>query len=406
MITREALRILENNLVFTKYVARDYDDQFAVSGAKIGATINIRRPARYTTRSGQTLSIQDHIETQVPLTLDNQDGVDIQFSSQDLALSLDDFSQRVLAPAVAQVANTIDYKGLALYKQVYNVVGTAGTPPSGTTALKTYLEAGAFMDEEAAPRDNLRSIVIEPRAQVEVVDSLKGLFHSTTEIERQYEEGTMGMSAGFRWSMDQNVNTHTAGASVASTVTVNGAPANGATVLNVTGLAISTAAAVRAGDVITVAGVNAVNPQSRQDTGQLRNFVVVADAASNASGEAALSVLPPMVDSSGTGAAASLQTVTALPANGASVTFKSGTTNDGTSKQNLAYHRDAFALGCADLPLPDGVDRAARAYSPQLNIAIRMVRAYDINTDNWPCRLDVLYGWVAQYPELACRILG
>lgn len=407
MITREALRILENNLTFTKYIARDYDDQYAQGGAKIGDTLRIRKPARYTIRTGQTLALQNHIETQVPLTLEWQDGVDINFTSQELALSIDDFSQRILAPAVSQVANQVDQRGLELYKQVYNVVGTPGTVVAD---YKTYLQAGAYMDDEATPRDNMRSMVIEPWAQVELIDTLKGLFHSTTEIERQYEEGTMGLSAGFKWSMDQNIATHQAGASVASTVTMNGATANLASTLNLTGFANNTTNAVRAGDVFTIAGVNAVNPKSRMDTGKLRYFVATANASSNASGEVAVPIAPAVITSDidlpgvGQGRPA-FQTVTALPASGAAVTF-SHATNDAMSKQNMAFHRDAFQMGCADLPLPDGVDRAARISDAQLGMSIRMVRAYDINQDQFPCRLDFLYGWVAQYPELACRVQG
>ena len=170
--------------------------------------LNVRKPPRYLGRTGATMVIEDSVETSVPVTLDTQFGVDIQFSSLELTLSIDDFSDRFIKPAVATIANKIDYDGLGLYNSVPNVVGTIGTVPN---TLMTYLDAGVALDDAMAPRDGLRSIVINPRMQATIVDALKTLFHSWTEVENQYEKGTMGLTAGFKWSMDQNVRTHTVG---------------------------------------------------------------------------------------------------------------------------------------------------------------------------------------------------
>ena len=395
MVTQEALRILENNLSFTKGVNREYDDKFAIEGAKIGDTLNIRKPARYVGRTGATMATEDHTETSVPLTLDTQFGVDVNFTSKELTLSIDDFSQRILAPAMATIANKIDRDGLTMaYQSVANVVGTPGTTPN---ALKTYLQAGAKMDYEAAPRDGNRSLVIDPTAQVEIVDSLKGLFQSSEQIKKQYETGNMGLGAGFKWSMDQNVVSHTVGP-LGGTPLVNGAPAQGATTLVTDGWSAAAAARLKKGDVFTIQNVYAVNPQSRQSTGQLRQFVVLSDVSSDAGGNATFSIFPAM---SSTGAFA---TINQLPADNAPLTVL-GTAGT-VSPQGIAYHRDAFTFGCADLLLPKGVHQAARASDKQLGISIRMVRQYDINSDKMPCRLDVLYGWKALYPELGCRIAG
>lgn len=393
MITREALRILENNLTFAKGVNREYDDAFGIKGAKIGDTLNIRKPARYVGRSGTTLSIEDQTETSVPLVLDTQFGVDVQFTSKDLALSLDDFSQRVLKPAVATIANKMDRDGMALYKDVYNAVGTPGTTPS---ALLTYLQAGAKMDFEAAPRDGMRALAIDPLAQATIVDSLKGLFQSSEKIKDQYEEGTMGLSGGFKWSMDQNVNSHTVGP-LGGTPLVNGASQSGASLIT-DGWTAAAASRLKKGDVFTIANVFAVNPQSRASTGQLRQFVVTADVSSDGSGNVTIAISPSI------SASGQFQTVDSLPADNAALTVL-GAANT-VSPANLAYHRDAFCMGTADLPLPGGVDMAARVSDKQLGASIRMVRAYDINNDRFPCRLDVLYGWKSIYPELACRIQG
>lgn len=393
MITKESLRVLENNLAFAKGVNRDYDDQFAIGGAKIGDTMNIRKPARYVGRTGTALAVEDTTETSVPLQLSTQYGVDINFTSKELTLSIDEFSNRIIKPAMATVANKLDADGLALYKSVYNAVGTPGTTP---TALKTYLQAGAKMDYEATPRDGNRSLVIEPTAQVEIVDSLKSLFQSGDQIMKQYEQGNMGQAAGFKWSMDQNVAVHQVGP-LGGTPAVNGAGQTGSSLVT-NGWTAAAALRLKAGDTFTIAGVFAVNPQSRASTGQLRQFVVTADVSSDASGNATIPISPAIVTSG------AFQTVTASPGAGALITVL-GAANTLTPV-NLAYHKNAFVLGCADLLLPKGVDMAARVSDKQLGLSARMVRAYDINNDKFPCRFDILYGWKAVYPELACRIHG
>lgn len=394
MVTREALSILENNLTFAKGVNREYDDQYGVSGAKIGDTLNIRKPARYIGRTGTAIAVEDHTVTSVPLVLNTQFGVDLSFTSKELALSIDDFSKRILAPAVATIANKIDRDGLALYSQVYQAVGTPATLPS---ALKTYLQAGQKLDEAATPRDGNRSLVVSSGMEVEIVDALKGLFQSSTEIKDQYESGNMGKTAGFKWSMDQNVINHTVGP-LGGTPLTNGVPAQGAVTLVTDGWTAAVAARVRAGDIFTIANVFSLNPQSRQSTGALQQFVVTANGSSDVGGNLTISISPAIQS---TGAFA---TVSALPADNAAMTFL-GAAN-AVSPTGLAYHRDAFVLGCADLQLPKGVDMASRVSDKKLGMSIRMVRAYDINTDAFPTRFDILYGFRTVYPELACRIQG
>lgn len=393
MITREALMVLENNLSFAKGVNRTFDDQFGISGAKLGDTLNIRKPPRYIGRSGATLSVEDSTETSVPLQLGTQFGVDINFTSKDLTLSIDDFSKRFIKPAMATVANKIDFDGLQQYKNVYNAVGVPGTTPS---ALLTYLQAGAKMDFEGCPRDGQRSIAIDPNAQATTVDALKGLFQSSEKISDQYEQGNMGLAAGFKWSMDQNIAVAAVGP-LGGTPAVNGASQTGSSLVT-NGWTAAAAARLVAGDVFTIAGVFAVNPQSRQSTGQLRQFVVTAAVSSDGSGNATIPISPAITPSG------AFQTVTASPASGALLTVL-GAANTSTV-QNMAYHRDAFVLGCADLVVPKGIDMAARISDPQLGLSVRMVRNYDIVNDKFPCRLDILYGWATLRPELACRIVG
>lgn len=394
VITNESLAVLENNLTFSKGVIRDYDDKFGVAGAKIGTTLNIRKPARYVGRTGAAIGVEDHTETQVALTLDTQFGVDVSFTSQELTLSIDAFSDRIVKPAMATIANKIDRDGLTMgYQSAYNAVGTPGATPA-TAAV--FLAAGAKLDFEAAPRDGQRSLAIDPLANASMVDVLKGLFQSSEKISDQYEQGNMGQAFGFKWSMDQNVVAHTVGP-LGGTPLVNGASQTGSSLIT-DGWTAAAASRLKKGDVFTIANVYAVNPQSRQSTGQLRQFVVTADVSSDGSGNLTAAISPAIVTSG------AFQNVNAGPADNAAITVLGAAST--VTPANLAFHKDAFVLGCADLLLPKGVDMASRSASKKVGLSVRMVRQYAINTDAFPCRFDVLYGWKALYPELACRIQG
>ena len=406
-ITNEALMVLENELTFTSEVDRNYDDQFAVVGAKIGNTVNVRRPGRFIGTTGPALNVEDFNETSVPVVLSTQFHVDTQFTTQDLALSLDMFSDRVLKPAIAAIANKIDRDGMSMATlQTANIVGTAGTPPTG---LITYLTAGAYLDSEGAPRDGRRSCIVEPFTSATIVDSLKGLFVPNDRIGSQYEKGLMGRdSAGMNWKMDQNVVSQTFGSNSSTTVTASVATTT-ATGFLTSGWAssstISLTAAntgtmnLNAGDTITIDGVFAVNPQNRQayGTNKLRNFVVKSTVAI-ASGSTVSVVVSPAVITAGQFQNVSIPTTSAT----AAVTQfnKIGT----VSPQNIIMHRNAFTLAVADLELPEGVHFAGRASDKEIGLSMRVVRQYTINNDSIPTRLDVLYGWAPLYPELACRV--
>jgi hypothetical protein len=402
-ITNEALMVLENELTFTNNVTREYDDQFAVTGAKIGNTLNVRRPGRFIGTTGPALNVEDFNETSVPVTLSTQFHVDTQFTTQDLALSLDMFSDRVLKPAVAAIANKMDLDGLTMAKNnVANIVGTAGTPPTG---LITYLTAGAYLDSEGAPRDGRRSCVVEPFTSATIVDSLKGLFVPSDVIGKQYTKGMMGRdSAGMNWYMDQNVVNQTFGSYTGKTLSVatNSASfgiATGWAQFGTLQLVASAALTLNQGDVIQIAGVFAVNPQNRAayGSGKLRNFVVQSTTAVATGGGTAVTVSPAII----TGG--QFQNVVVQTTSGTAVVTPFN--NTGTvSPQNLVFHKNFATLATADLELPDGVHFAGRASDKDLGLSIRVVRQYTINNDSIPTRLDVLYGWAPLYPELGCRV--
>lgn len=401
MITNESLRILENNLTFAKGVNRNYDDQFSKSGAKIGNVLNIRKPARYVGRTGPAISIESQTENYVTLTLGTQAGVDLQFTSADRLLSLGDFSDRILKPAMANISNRIDRDGLKQALNVYQTVGTPGTTPA---TLTPYLNAMAIMDFAGAPRDGLRSVVMDPNANATLVGALTTVFNPTQAISDQYKSGNMGMAIGAKFSMDQNVQQQligpwlTASPEVATTVSTQGATTiatkawgnNAADILNV-------------GDVFQIASVHSVNPQSRQSTGQLQWFVVTAAMVNDGSGNSTITVSPAMYTTG------QFQNIDAFPLVNAAITpyGAAGTTSSGvTSPINLIYHRDAFVLGSADLELPRGVHEAARARSKSVGLSVRMITAYDVTNDLFITRFDTLYGWATVYPELACRVQG
>lgn len=406
-ITNEALMVLENELTFTSEVDRNYDDQFAVVGAKIGNTVNVRKPGRFIGTTGPALNVEDFNETSVPVTLSTQFHVDTQFTTQDLALSLDMFSDRVLKPAIAAIANKIDRDGMAMaVAQTANIVGTAGTVP---TDLLTYLTAGAYLDSEGAPRDGRRSCIVEPFTSASIVNSLKGLFVPQEAIGSQYRKGLMGRdSAGMNWKLDQNVVAQTFGDNSTDTVTASVNTTTGTGFLTsgwASSSTISVTAAntgimnLNAGDVFTIDGVYAVNPQNRQAYGsnKLRNFVVKTTVAISSGSTASVVVSPAVIT------AGQFQNVT-IPTTSSTAAVTQFNKTGVVSAQNIIMHKNAFTLAVADLELPEGVHFAGRASDKEIGLSMRVVRQYTINNDSIPTRLDVLYGWAPLYPELACRV--
>lgn len=392
VITHELLRRFKNNLGFAGSIRHEYDERFAQKGAKIGDSLQLRVPVKFTATKSATLTEQDVTETSVTLTLTTQAHVGFSFSSKDLTLTIDRFGERYLDSAAVALANVVDVDGLTMaYQSTFNAVGTPGTVPN---ALKTYNLAGAKLDNNGAPLDDMRSVVFNAAMQVEIVDSLKGLFQSTPQIKRQYEKGRMGTAAGFDWILDQNTRTHQVGP-LGGTPQVNGASQTGANLVT-NGWTASAANRLKKGDIFTIANVFAVNPVSGDTLSDLQQFVVTADVNSDGSGNATIPISPSIIP---TGA---YKTVSASPANGAAITVL-GSANTLTP-QGLAYHRDAFAMAMAPLEMPQGVHMAARSIDKESGMSIRCIGAYDIVNDKFIYRCDILYGWVAARPQFSCRI--
>jgi len=393
MITRKALEILENNLVVTRTVNRQYDSSFAVEGAKIGSTLRIRKPDRALVTDGASLTTQDDDEQYASLTVSSQKHIGVNFTSAEMALSLDDFADRVLKPRISQLASSIDADVANAYKKVYNSVGTPGTTPATSLVL---LQAQQKLNENATMM-NPRYAVVNPAANASLVEGMKGFFNPSDTISRQFKNGYLGSGIlGYdEISMSQSIKQHTNG-SRPTTLGVNGAVAvEGTSTLSADGG--SGAVTFKAGDVFTVAGVYAVNPQTRESTGSLQQFTVTADNTAASGAWTSIAVSPAMYT-----AGHALATISAFPADNAVVTVVGAASAQ--YAQNLVYHKDAISFATADLLLPQGVDMASRQVHN--GISLRIVRQYDISNDKMPCRIDVLYGYDVIRPEMACRIWG
>jgi hypothetical protein len=391
MITRKALEILENNLVLTRNVNRQYDDSFAVEGAKIGSTLRIRLPDRALVTDGAALQVQDDNEQYTTLTVASQKHIGVNFTSAELTMQLDDFAERVLKPRISQLASSIDADVANSYKAVYSSVGTPGTTPSTSLVL---LQAQQKLNENAAVMSP-RYATVNPAANAGLVEGMKGLFNPTDTISRQFKNGMMGMGVlGFEEiNMSQSIKQHTTG-SWGTTITVTTTVATeGQATLGISFTGSSKTWNV--GDVFTIANVYAVNPQTRESTGSLQQFTVTA--AASGSSTATLSISPAIYTS-----ANALATVDSFPVATAAVTMLGSAASQ--YAQNLVYHKDAITFATADLLLPQGVDMASRQVHN--GISMRVVRQYDINNDRLPCRIDVLYGYSTIRPAMACRIWG
>ena len=391
MITAKALEILENNLVITRNVNRQYDDSYAVEGAKIGSTLRIRLPDRALVTDGAALQVQDDNEQYTSLTVASQKHIGVNFTTAEMTMSLDDFAERVLKPRVSQLAASVDADVANAYKSIYASVGTPGTTPSTSLVL---LQGQQKLNEMAAGQ-NPRYATVNPAANAQLVEGMKGFFNPTGTISRQFKSGMMGEGVlGYdEVNMSQSIVNHTTGdwgttITVTSTLSTQGTTSVG---ISFTGSSKTWAV----GDVFTIADCYAVNPQTRLSTGSLQQFVVTA--AVTGSSTATLTVSPPIYTS-----ASALATVDSFPQSGKTVTMLGSAAT--SYPQNLIYHRDAITFATADLLMPRGVDMASRQVHN--GISLRIVRQYDINNDRMPCRIDVLYGYSVIRAPMACRLWG
>lgn len=399
-ITRKALSILHNKLVFCKTINKQYDDRFARSGAKNGGSLLIREPNQFTVRTGATMDTQDVTERTQTLTVATQKGVDINFSSVELTLSLDDFSDRILEPAMSRLAADVDATVIAaVYPYVFNwTVTTSGTKP----VLSDVLAARAKLQQTLTPSGN-RTAMVNALSANSIITAGYNIFNPASEISKQYEEGLLGTVYGFKFYETEMVPTHTNGTRTDTTPVTSTAniSAAGVSTLAITANASTTTYAV--GDVFTIDGVYAINPETKAVYSHLQQFSVTTYLSTTTS-TCTLGISPTIYPA----AAGALQNISVVTSSATAALNNLDTGGSGAASaaqgHNLLYHRDAFTIVTADLELPKGVDFAAREVYD--GISLRLVRMYDIVNDKFPCRIDVLFGEKATRPEWACRVIG
>lgn len=387
-VTREALAVLHQKLNFVGNINRSYDDSFAKTGAKIGNTLKIRLPNQYTTRVGPTLAAQDTIEQSVDLVVSQQRGVDLEFTSTDLTLSLQDFSERVLEPAMTQLAASIESDAMSMYQDVSQSFWNNGAAAN----FNRVLQGRKLLQDALAPM-NARTAMLNTQDNIDLVDALKGLFNDQKTVSQQYREGYMGRTAGFDFNENTLLPLHTRGAANAAytTSTLVGVLATNGTAYSAITVATGTGNLAK-GDVFTIANCFRVHPETKQSTGVLQQFTVTT---AHAGGAGSVQISPAIV----LGGSRQNCVIPTTSATAAITVLGTASTAVGTS---LLFQKDAFAFATADLVMPKGVDFAAREVMD--GISMRIVRQYNINNDTFPCRLDVLYGYRAIRPQLAVRL--
>ena len=401
IIAKEALVQLENNLTMANNVHREYKKEFV----KVGDTVSIRKPVKFYAADGATRVNQDVEEANTSITINKQKHVSWKFSSKDLTLTVEDYSERYIKPAMIALANVIDRNGHALYTNVWNHVGTPGTTPANFAAMAA---AAQRMDEMAVPTD-MRKALLNPAASYAIAGTATTLYMNGVN-NQAYRTGSIGEIASLDTYRSQNVTNHTNGAR-GGTPLVNGAAQNTTYALSKStnsqslvtdGWSNSVANLLTAGEVFTIAGVFAMNPvpgegtTGKQQMSYLQQFTVLSAASSNGSGQATLTISPAIIIDG------PYQTVSAAPADNAAITMVG--TAATAYPQNIVMHKNALALVMCPLELPDGVEFKAR--ETHKGLSVRVVKQYDISADDDIIRLDVLYGWKAIYPDLAVRLTG
>ena len=406
IILRKCLQVLHAKLNFIGKINRQYDSQFASAGGKIGESLRIRLPEKYVVKTGATLQVQDSTEQYTTMTVATQKHVGMKFTTRELTMSIEDFTERKIVPAMSMLASSVEADALSMVLDIYNQVGTEGTVPQ---TLKVFGDARAKLNQYLAPMDQNRTMLLTSAVSSTLVDKISTLFHDSAEISRQYREGIMGRAMGFTFAENDLLPTLTNGTRVVSAgqvVDVSAGWVDGSTTLKITGG--TSAGTILAGEILTLGGaagngIYAVHPETKTAYPWLQQFVVTTGTTLS-SGGGTISIYPAPT------LTGPYQNISVTPVNGTtSVNFVNATYNGSGAASNaistlIGFHKDAFAFVSADLEMPSGVDFAARKVMD--GISMRIIRQYDINNDTIPARIDVFYGYKTIRPELAVRVIG
>lgn len=402
VVAKIALPILENELGILNKMYRAHESEFdsTVNGYKKGDTIRIRRPADFTVRTGATASSQDVIEGNTSLVVDQQIGIDFQFTSTDLTLKVEDMGERIIKPAMSNLVNTLALDVLTqMYRGTYNYVGAPGTRISSFAAFS---KAPERLDELAAPNDQ-RGAVLCPNDFWGMVGSNTALY-APNIVQTALRTGELGDLGGLSTWMSQVVPSHTVGP-LGGTPLINGGSQNvtydtakltWSQSLITDGWTAAAANRLKQGDVFTIANVFMVNPKTKATTSILQQFVVNADVSSDGSGNLTANISPPIITSG------PYQTVNAAPADNAAITVL-GTAST-AYRQNLAFHKNAMALAVVPMEMPAAAYGASR--QSYKGLSVRVIPTYDGTNDISKWRLDLLYGRKLIDPRVVTRFAG
>ena len=403
VVAKEALVMLENELGVLGTFHRAHEDEFAseVNGFKKGATIRIRRPADFTVRSGATMDLQDAIEGRTTFTVDKQIGVEFSFTSTDLTLSISKLSERFIKPAMSSIVNEMARDCMdTFYKGVYNWVGTPGNT---IDSYADFAKGTERLDLMAVPTTD-RHAALTPQDHWGMLGQQTALYIQGVNKEA-YRDGHLGKIAGVDTWMSQVMPTHTTGARVVLTTPITAAASGDQSVtydsvkntwtqdLVTTGYGV---ASLKQGDVFTIADLYMVNPRTKASTGVLQNFVVMADKTTDSTDT--ITISPPIITS---GPHQTVALSTGTFASNVITDFGAASTS---FRQNLMYHKNAFALACVPMELPQGAYGAAR--QSYKGFSVRVIPVYDGVNDVSKWRLDMLYGRSVLDPRIALRISG
>ena len=394
MVAREALRIAHEKATFIGTINRSYDDSFAKTGGKIGSTLRVRDPNQYTRRQGsRVMDVQDTVSTTQTITVATQDGVDLRFNSAELALDIDELSQRYIEPAMASLISGIDGDCInTATLNTYNVVGTAGTVVGASGDITAIGNARARLNQMLAPKDGGRILQLDSITMASIVNGNKAIFNPSADVTEAFREGFYARSAMADFYENERTRVHTVGSDVTVSTSATAAVTDGGTNITMN----STDGNINAGDVFTVAGVYACHPETKQSLGFLQQYVATAASVGAVAVSPATILTGPRQN-----VCSSANAVLATTSYNSQVLTFVGTAAT-AYRRNLMYHKDAFTFVTADLPIMDDALKCVRR--TQDGISLRVWQASDIRNDEMLLRIDILYGFKTLRAPWSCQI--
>jgi hypothetical protein len=401
MITKDAVLEMRNNFVMIDSVNRDYESNFGKTGAQIGDSVRVRRAVYVESNSGAVISSFDEIQQgSLPLTINRRRNVAIKFTRQDMTLSMGELRENIITPAVMELGQYVESEIANIaYKEVYNFTGTPGTEPSTFDDIS---ETSTRLTELGTPITTTKMGIYNTRAARSLTAGLQ-LVNPQKIATTAIEEASVGRYAKVNIMESNSLPTHTVGG-LGGTPLINGASQDttyalssetNTQTINVDGWTAAAANRLNEGDVFTIAGVNSVNRRTRVDTGILQDFVVRADTASDGAGVTATLLISPAIISSGP-----YQTVSAVPADNAALTIRTGTAAT-AYKQNLVFVKEAISLAMVPLAMPIG--GVAASQETFEGVTIKVVGDFDIVNDENRMRFDIMFGGKVTNQDMICR---